>query len=58
MQAKFDELSELAESEENKDEPFLVVMSGDSTMKHQWGAMCGFLAEREGRRFDPMVSRA
>lgn len=57
MQAKFDELSEIAENEGKPEHPFRVVMWGDSTMKHQFGAVCGFLAEREGRRFDPSVSR-
>lgn len=54
MQAKFDQLAALAEMED-KAQPYRIVMMGDSTMKHQFGAMCAFLGERPGRRFDPMV---
>lgn len=55
IQAKLDELAEIVEAE-NKTDPFRVLMAGDSTMKHQFGAICAFLGEREGRRFNPMVS--
>lgn len=54
MQAKFDELVEIAEAE-NKEKPFRILMVGDSTMKHQFGSMCGFLGEREGHRFNSAV---
>lgn len=55
MQAKIDELALIAEAQEDATEPFRVMMVGDSTMEHQYGVVCAFLAEREGRRFDPEV---
>lgn len=66
MQAKFDELAAIAESEASRavaasrgddpsSTPYRILMVGDSTMKHQFGAACGFLAERPGKRFDPKV---
>lgn len=55
MQARIDELAEIAEAREDKAESFRVMMIGDSTMEHQFGAVCSFLGEREGRRFDPQV---
>ncbi|CAM9242043.1 unnamed protein product, partial [Sphacelaria rigidula] len=47
LQVKFDELSRLAEEDPDKP-PYKVSMVGDSTMRHQFGAMCAYLAEREG----------
>lgn len=56
MQAKLDLLASIAEEREDTEtEPFRVLMIGDSTMSHQFGAICGFMGEREGRRFDPEV---
>lgn len=66
MQAKFNELAVIAESEASRavaasrgndpsSTPYRILMVGDSTMKHQFGAACGFLAERHGKRFDPKV---
>ena len=56
MQAKLDVLAEIAEErEDSKTDPYRVLMVGDSTMRHQFGAICGFMGEREGRRFDPEV---
>lgn len=57
MQARIGQLAEIAEAREDKTEPFRVMMVGDSTMEHQYGAMCSYLGEREGRRFDPEVCR-
>lgn len=61
MQTKLDELSQLAEAEATLAEgkrlkPYQVLMVGDSTIRHQYGAICGFLGERKGLRFDPAVS--
>ncbi|CAM9288249.1 unnamed protein product [Scytosiphon promiscuus] len=54
MQAKLDVMAAIAEQRgHDKTEPFRVLMVGDSTMSHQFGAMCAFIGEREGRRFDP-----
>ena len=36
--------------------PYRILMVEDSTMKHQFGAVCGFLVERPGKRFDMNVS--
>ena len=55
MQAKIDELARIVEAREDNSEYFRVMMVGDSTMEHQYGAVCSFLGEREGRRFDPEV---
>ncbi|CAM9449902.1 unnamed protein product [Ectocarpus sp. 12 AP-2014] len=58
MQAKLDLLASIAEEREDTEtEPFRVLMIGDSTMSHQFGAICGFMGEREGRRFDPEVTQ-
>lgn len=58
VQPRIDRVAAIAEAERTgrSDEPFRVTMVGDSTMMHQHGAMCAFLAERPGRRFDPVVS--
>lgn len=56
IQPRIDALAALAEAEgKDGSPPYLVTMVGDSTMMHQHGAMCSFLAERPGRRFDPAV---
>ena len=56
MQAKLDTLAVIAEErEDTQTDPYRVLMVGDSTMSHQYGAICGFMGEREGRRFDPNV---
>ena len=66
MQAKFEELAMIAESDAAREvaaargedpsaKPYRILMVGDSTMRHQFGAVCGFLAERPGKRFDPNV---
>ncbi|CAN0433950.1 unnamed protein product, partial [Ectocarpus fasciculatus] len=56
MQAKLDVLASIAEERaDTETEPFRVLMIGDSTMSHQFGAICGFMGEREGRRYDPEV---
>ena len=58
MQAKLDNLAAIAEErEDTQTNPYLVLMVGDSTMSHQFGSVCGFMAEREGRRFDPEVRK-
>ena len=57
MQGKIDELVEIAEAREDAKEYYRVTMVGDSTMEHQYGVVCSFLAEREGSRFDPEVCR-
>lgn len=58
IQPRLDRLVAIAEAEggEGTTEPFRVAMVGDSTMMHQNGGICAFLAERPGRRFDPAVS--
>eukprot|EP00903_Cladosiphon_okamuranus_P016927 g15603.t1 len=54
MQGKLDTLAAIAEDRENtKTEPYRVLMAGDSTMSHQFGAICGFMGERDDRRYDP-----
>eukprot|EP00903_Cladosiphon_okamuranus_P016931 g15607.t1 len=55
IQAKLDVLAVIAEEreEDTQTEPYRVLMVGDSTMRHQFGSLCGFMAEREGRWFDP-----
>ncbi|CAM9845759.1 unnamed protein product [Ectocarpus sp. 12 AP-2014] len=59
MQAKLDVLAAIVEDEQesssstSSEKPFRVLMVGDSTMSHQYGAICGFMGEREGRRYDP-----
>ncbi|CAN0256736.1 unnamed protein product [Pylaiella littoralis] len=56
VQAKFDVLASIAEEREHTEtEPYRVLMVGDSTMGHQFGAVCGFMGERGGRRYDPEV---
>ncbi len=56
IQGKLDALAVIAEQRgADKTDPFRVLMVGDSTMSHQYGAICGFMAEREGRRYDPDV---
>lgn len=58
MQAKFDEISRIAEAQVNKTESFRVLMVGDSTMRHQFGAMCAFLGENQRSLFDIGVGEA
>ncbi|CAM9288323.1 unnamed protein product [Scytosiphon promiscuus] len=54
IQAKLDVMATIAEQRDRDEtEPFRVLMVGDSTMSHQFGAVCAFMGEREGRRFDP-----
>ncbi|CAN0180010.1 unnamed protein product [Pylaiella littoralis] len=55
IQPRIDELAALVESDREKSHsgPFRVTMVGDSTMMQQHGAVCSFLGERPGRRFDP-----
>ncbi|CAM9179910.1 unnamed protein product [Ectocarpus sp. 12 AP-2014] len=55
MQAKLDVLAALVENQQGgrREKPFRVLMVGDSTMRHQYGALCGFMGEREGRRYNP-----
>lgn len=56
VQAKIDQLVEIAQDQLELDsslQPYQVWMVGDSTMRHQFSVLCSFLAEREGRRFDP-----
>ena len=43
------------EREGTETDPYLVFMVGDSTMSHQYGAICAFMGERDGRRYDPDV---
>lgn len=57
IQAKIDELVQIAEAREDTADYFRVMMVGDSTMEHQFGVVCSFLGERAGRRFDPQVCR-
>lgn len=57
IQGRIDALAALVESEGDEDSaPYLVTMVGDSTMMQQHGVVCAYLAQREGRRFDPRVS--
>ncbi len=57
MQAKLDVLAEVTERREPAEtDPYVVLMVGDSTMSHQYGALCGFVGQREGRHFDPNVN--
>lgn len=58
MQAKFDELSRIVEAQVNKTDSFRVLMVGDSTIKHQFGAMCAFLGESQRSVFDTGVGDA
>ncbi|CAM9324458.1 unnamed protein product, partial [Ectocarpus sp. 12 AP-2014] len=53
--AKLDVLAALVENQQGgrREKPFRVLMVGDSTMRHQYGALCGFMGEREGRRYNP-----
>ncbi|CAM9373258.1 unnamed protein product [Ectocarpus sp. 12 AP-2014] len=55
MQAKLDVLAALVENQQGgrREKPFRVLMVGDSTMRHQYGALYGFMGEREGRRYNP-----
>lgn len=56
VQAKIDQLVEVVEGQREVDptlSPYQVWMVGDSTMRHQYSALCSFLGERQGRRFDP-----
>lgn len=55
MQARIDELAVIAEARGDTTDYFRVMMVGDSTMEHQYGVVCSFLGEREGRRFDREV---
>ena len=55
MQRRVDELAVIAEAREDTTDYFRVMMVGDSTMEHQYGVVCAFLGEREGRRFDREV---
>ncbi|CAN0256673.1 unnamed protein product [Pylaiella littoralis] len=54
IQAKLDVVASIAEEREHTEtEPYRVLMVGDSTMSHQFGVICSFMGEREGRRYDP-----
>ncbi|CAN0429265.1 unnamed protein product [Ectocarpus fasciculatus] len=61
MQPKLDVLAAMVEDQDQQgtssEKPFRVLMVGDSTMSHQYGAICAFMGEREGRRYNPEVSQ-
>ena len=52
MQAKLDVLAAIAEERDDTEtNSYRVLMVGDSTMSHQFGSICGFMAERNSLRF-------